>query len=369
MSTLPLSAEELPATIKKFASAKAPTPARMMAAKGLVPIKGNDLVLLLCQLSVDPEPTVRDAAEESLNGLPEVVLLPACEGALPPAVIDELSRRFRDRIDVLERIVQNSSISAETLTSVAARAPEPICEIIAENQQRLLEAPEIIEALYKNKNTRMSTADRLVELAARNHVELRGIPAFKHHVEAIQGQLIIEPTDEPLPSDTAFTQALEADAAEAAIDIDSEDGEESVKERFRPLSFRIRDMNIAEKIRFAVVGDAAARTILVRDPNRVVAFAAISSPRMKEPEAIAIAHSKEVSEDVLRYIGNRREWLRSYEMKRALVFNPKAPLAIAMRLLNHLRPNDLKTLAKSRGIPGALRTTAQQRLVKRGSKR
>ena len=41
-------------------------------------------------------------------------------------------------------------------------------EFVATNEQRLLENPRIIELLYMNKNTRMSTADRIVELAARN---------------------------------------------------------------------------------------------------------------------------------------------------------------------------------------------------------
>ena len=121
-------------------------------------------------------------------------------------------------------------------------------------------------------------------------------------------------------------------------------------------------MDIAGKIRLAVVGDAAARSILVRDPNKQVQFAAISSPSMRESEATAIAHSKEVGEDILRYIGNKREWLRSYEIKRALIFNPKTPVGISLRFVGHLRANDLKLLSKSRGVPNPLKTAARQRM-------
>ena len=53
-----------------------------------------------------------------------------------------------------------------------------------------------IEKLYMNKSVRMSTADRLIELAVRNGLTL-GIPAFKEAAEAIKETLITEPTDEP----------------------------------------------------------------------------------------------------------------------------------------------------------------------------
>lgn len=339
-----------------------------MAARGLVPIQGGGLVTLLAQLAADADEGVRDAASKSFDGLPDNVLLPSCESDLHPSVLDEVARRFRTREEVLERLIQNSRSSDATIEVIARSCSERLSELIAVNQQRLLGAPEIVESLYKNKNTRMSTADRLIELCARNGVELHGIPAFQQHVEAIQGQLIPEPTDEPLPGDTLFNEILEESEDEEAIEIDKVDGTEEIKEKFKPLSFRIRQMSVSEKVRLAVIGDAAARSILVRDPNRLVCSAAISSPSMTAPEAAAIAHSKEVSEDVLRRISNRKEWTKSYEVKRALVFNPKTPIGLSMKFLGHLRPNDLKGLSRSRGVPGALKTAAKHRLAKKGNR-
>ena len=43
---LPLPASELPETIRRFGDPAAPTPARSMAARGLVPVRGGDLVTL-----------------------------------------------------------------------------------------------------------------------------------------------------------------------------------------------------------------------------------------------------------------------------------------------------------------------------------
>jgi hypothetical protein len=359
---LPLAVADLPQGLARFGNPAAPLPAKLMAAQGAVPVTGVNQAALLCQLSGDAEDRVRTTALESLRGLPEEIALSACAAELHPSLLDALHEHLGERPAVLEALIQNRALADYTLERIARKASEKLGERIALNQQRLLGCPEIIEALYKNKNVRMSTADRLVELAARHDLDLKGIPAYRAHVEAIRGQLIFEPCDEPLPGDEIFQEALAEDADDASVIDADEEGVESVKEKFVPLSVKIRNMTLAEKIRLAMVGDAAARALLVRDPVRQVSYAAITSPAMREDEAVAIAASKEVSEDVLRYIGNKREWLKGYEIKKALTFNPKVPVGVSLRFLPHLRPNDLKGLARSRGIPGPLKTAARQRI-------
>ncbi len=358
---LPIPADQVPEALRRFADPNGPSAARMMAAKGMVPVKGADLVLLLAQLSADANVEVSKAAVETLVGLPENVLLPACKADLPAGVLHEVALRFPKNDDVLARLASNHAVADATIARISSHCVERITEIIAVNQQRLLGAPEIIEALYKNKNTRMSTADRLVELAARHDVEVTGIPMFEELKKAIRGQLVPEPSEEPLPSDELFAKALAEDADQDAMERDDVEGTEETKEEFVPLQTKIREMNIGEKIRMALLGNAAARSILLRDPNKIVAMAAISSPATGESEAKNAAQSREVSEDILRYIGRKREWLRSYEIKRMLCNNPKTPLALSMGFLSHLRRNDLRALSRSRGIPGPLKQAAKRR--------
>lgn len=366
--TLPLPSEQLPEKIRRFSDPAAPLPARTMAARGLVPVRGEDLVTLLVQLASDPEGSVASTARQTLGGLPEPVLEAACRAALHPAILDGLAAHVETQPALLEELAANRAIPVSTLVRIARSAPERVCERIATDQQRLLAAPEIIEALYKNRNTRMSTVDRLVELAARSGVELRGIAAFQAHVEAIQGELIVdEPTDEPLPEDEEFANALAADDDEEPIETDKVDGAESIKESHKPLATLIAGMTLAKKIRLCMVGNASARAILVRDTNKVVAMSAVSSPAMTDSEAARVASSKQVAEDILRYIGNRREWLGNYEVKRGLVFNSKTPIGISMRFLGHMRANDLRTLARSKNVPAALRSAALQRVTRKDS--
>ena len=367
IATLPLPLDQLPASLHRFAKPDAPGPARMMAAKGLVPVKGSDLVVLLFQLAAGTDEGVSAAAKGTLEGMPAGVKVAAAKDALPPAVLDAMARELAGDAAVAEAIAMNIATPDEAILRLARGANEHLCEVIATNQQRLLGEPRIVEALYKNRHMRMSTADRLIELCARNGVKLTGIPAFDEHVAAIQGQLIPEPTDEPLPGDEIFAEALSEDSDEDAfeqtvVDKRKDEREEAVNEKFKPLSFRIKEMSKSEKVRLAMIGDAAARAILVRDPNKGISMAAITSPKMTEKEATNIACSREVGEDILRYIGNRRKWLSSYELKSALIFNPKTPVGISLRFVSHMRINDLKTLSKSRSVPQPVKTVALQRL-------
>ncbi len=368
--TLPLPKADLPQKIRRFGDPNAPTAARTMAAKGLVPIKGADLVTLLVQLSADSDDGVRTAAQGTLSGLPDEVLGPAVTADLHPAILDGLVRYVRNNQPMLEELAANRATPHATIARIAKQCDTKTAERIATDQMRLLEHPEIIEALYKNKHTRSSTVDRLVELAARNGVQLSGVATFAAHVEAIQGQLIVEEApEEELESDLLFADALAHDDDDDAIEQDEEDGSEAVSDKHKPLAIRIGDMSTAEKIRLAMIGNAAARALLVRDANKIVYMAAITSPTMKDAEAARIASSKQVNEDVLRYMGNRRDWLGNYELKRNLLMNPKTPIGISMKFLSHLRSNDLRTLTRSKNIPAALRNAAKQRAANKTKKK
>jgi hypothetical protein len=364
LQRLPLPLEALPQQIQRFCDPKAPGPARMMAAKGVVPVRGNDQITMLAQLAADPAGDVRDAARKTLSGLPDNVLHPACSASTLAGVLDLLADLFDQEQTVMTLIATNSATHDSTVERIARVATEAVTERIAVNEERLISAPRIIEALYKNRNTRMSTADRLIELAARNRLELTGIPAFKEHVEALQGQLIPEPSDEPLPQDAAFSNTLAVDADEDIFEEDGEGGEQ-VKKQFKPLSMQIAEMSKSEKIRMAMVGSKGARALLVRDINKQVAYAAISSPQTTVVEAAEIARSKDVSEEILRFIGTKKDWIKSSEVKHNLVFNPKCPVGISLRFLAHLRVDELRTLGRSRNVSAQIRSLAAQMISRK----
>lgn len=349
----------------------APEKMQIMAARGIAPgIRPDELVLLLVAFLANPSTAVKDAAHGTLRKLPDPILNGALSTDLHPAAIDELARGYVDRVDVLERLFGMPRLDLETVEYVAAHGTEVACEYVATNEQRLLGHPKIIELLYMNKNTRMSTADRLVELAVRNGIEVTGIAAWREAASAIQNELVMEATDEPSPDDILFqeTQALAeqlATDAETDTHTETEEGEEVLDDKFQPLYQRIAQMTVTQKIRCGMLGSKEERMLLVRDANKMVAVAAVRSPLMAEPEAVLISRNKSMSEDVLRVIGSTPEFTKSYQIKKNLCENPKTPVMISMRMITHLRENDLRALAKSKNVTGPIKDAARRHMDKR----
>jgi hypothetical protein len=226
-----------------------------------------------------------------------------------------------------------------------------------------------------NKATRMSTADRIIELAVRNKIEVSGIPAFKEAAAAISEELIAEATEEPNNDDLQFLQTEEIAASidldptqEDTHKIDEETGEEVAVEKIVPLYAQLAQLSVSKRIRRAQVGLPAERMILVRDSDRRVAVAAVKNPNIQEAEIVRIAASRSVSEDVMRVIASNREWTRQHQIKLSLVMNPRCPFAFAAKLVPHLRDHELKAIARSKNVTGAVATAAKQQLERKGVK-
>ena len=76
---------------------------------------------------------------------------------------------------------------------------------------------------------------------------------------------------------------------------------------------------------------------------------------------------RNVCDDVLRQIGNSKEWTRSYVVIHNLVKNPKTPPAISQRMMPRLLSKDLMLLSRDRSITEAVRRNAQRLLSQRNA--
>jgi hypothetical protein len=131
----------------------------------------------------------------------------------------------------------------------------------------------------------------------------------------------------------------------------------------------ISKMTIPMKIRLAMLGNKFQRSILLRDANRMVAMAAIKAPGVTEMDAARLAGNTSLSDDVISYIANRREWTKLYGVKLSLIQNPKTPMPIAIRFLDHLRDKDLNNIARSKGVPSAISAGAKKRIMQKGGRK
>jgi hypothetical protein len=133
-------------------------------------------------------------------------------------------------------------------------------------------------------------------------------------------------------------------------------GDEEQPEETRILS----SLPILDRIKLAMKGTREQRAQLIRDSNRMVASAVLSSPKLTESEVEAFAKMANVSEEVLRVIASNRSWLKNYGVALGLARNPKTPPAISMHLLHRLNERDVKIIGTDRNVPEALRLAARK---------
>lgn len=378
--------ETLPPAVDRVIGDKAPAPLKMMTARGLAPLGPAELAIALYQLAQGDDELLKTAALKSAAELPPKLLGSALAEPLDARVLDFFARRVWQKAALLETVLLNRAVSDETFRHLASLCNEAELELIAKNEERLLRTPAIIAALYLNPRARMSTVQRALELAVRNHVRVEGIPAFDEAARAIADEGPLSAA-EAVADDAAFKTAVEvAVDANAALEIMPLDEKEAEAQReaeaakaealaeaptteveVEEKKKKLQELKTSAKIRTATLGNAFARAVLIRDTNKQVSMACIRSPGVSDSEAMRYATNRSLDDDVIRYIANNRAWLRLYGIKVALVNNPKCPVGVSMRLLPHMQIRDLKSLARSKGIPSALATAAKNMLTQRNA--
>lgn len=138
------------------------------------------------------------------------------------------------------------------------------------------------------------------------------------------------------------------------------DKTEAVQEEPKSLA----SMTVLERMKLAMKGTREQRAVLIRDSNKLVASAVLSSPKVNEAEIEAYTKMGNVSEDVLRIIGSNRSWTKNYGVILGLCKHPKTPPAIAMSFVQRLNERDLKSLTTDRNAKEGLRLLAKKMLTK-----
>jgi Asp-tRNA(Asn)/Glu-tRNA(Gln) amidotransferase B subunit len=105
------------------------------------------------------------------------------------------------------------------------------------------------------------------------------------------------------------------------------------------------------------------RSILIRDPNKMIAAAVLSSPKLNDAEIEGFSRMANVSEEVLRVIGSNRAWTKNYNVVVGLTKNPKTPIALSLTLMGRLNDRDVGTLASDRNVPEPLRQAARRKVA------
>ncbi len=374
---MPLSA--LPANFQKHVDPKAPVPLRMMGAKAMVPMAPREMATALFMLTFDADAGVREAAARSAAGLPDRILSVALrDETLDPPVLAHYAGIFAAKHEYLEMLVLNASTPDRTVQRITAAAGERILEIVAQNQLRMLRHPDIVRALVNNPAARPSTVDNVCDFCVRSGLSLEDLPAFRAARRRIHGG---SEQDEALAKKVAAEQQAAEAGAEVALEQmgatgpDATEGtqaapgsaeEKEQEEKKLSITQQIMKLGVAKKVEWAnKKGNREVRTILLRDPNKLVVLAVIQSPRITEGEVAKVALSRTTPQEVLQYIYNNRQLMKNYQIKLNLITNPKTPVAVSMRFLSSLRAAEVKAVAKNKNVPQGLATAAKKLMEKK----
>lgn len=387
---------------------RAPAPAQMAAARGMLPLPQIDLLEILVALAARDDAELARTAQQTLNAQETGVLEDVFQSAeVAPRVLGFFAVQDHLPSEIYEKILQNARTPESSIVEFARKTSRgELLEMISFNQQLLIKTPALIDAIVNNPH-RTSEAERRAQETKReffekergaqqiaNELRAQGKDAAAEFVEDAELAAAIEAG--ALSVDDAMflaehIEAFEADIDDSwlSLDLIEEIYEESPEEReaivskiIGEMNFegdspsgervsminRILRMNMKHRMKLAMKGDREARTILIRDPNRVVAAAVIQNPKITDQEVEKIAAMRTVPEEVLRLIAINRTWSRSYTIMHKLAQNPRTPLANAMTILTRMQTKDLIAMSKNRNISEAIRKQALRLSTARAGK-
>lgn len=379
--------------VRAILGGTAPHQARLAAASGLLPLPQSDLLEVLVALRESDDAEIAEAANETLTSQDSGDLLTAAKSnETSTAVLEYLAKYAQGSRQIHEAIILNSKTPDEAIADLAAATSDSaLLDLVATNQQRLVRFPKIIDAILENSD-RSADAERRARETRREFFEKergaqqiaqelrsRGNTAAAEFFETadLTGGLTIE--DAWLIAEHIEVSDAELDTswlpAERYEELKTETSEERAANFKRALEFeqiemgevppervslirRVMFMNVKDRMKLAMKGDREARSILIRDSNRVVATAVVQNPRVTDQEVENIASMRTVADEVLRLIALNRNWARSYTIIHNLVRNPRTPIPTVISTLPRIRTKDLKNLTQNRNVSEATRRQA-----------
>ena len=157
---------------------------------------------------------------------------------------------------------------------------------------------------------------------------------------------------------------FQEEGEEDPLEANPEESEEQEEEEKEPdLRTLIGTLNLPQKLKLALFGNALARSILIHDGNRLIQLTVLKNPKLQDKEIDLFTKNPQISKHVIRLITDRRKWIKPYHIKHNIVTNPKTPIDLAIQFLRHINESDLKKIARSKSVASAVVTQAKRKLT------
>ncbi len=309
---------------------------QILAASGFLPIAPEDLIPMQVEFARGNDLELAGKASEALRQVDPRVAAPFLERQAGEDVLAFFAS-YTSHPRLLEIILRRRDVPRRLLIDLARRLPADLQEILVLRQDAIVEEPAILAALEENPDL-------------SNYVQRR-ITEYREHL------LPRERSATPL----GFREVEEMDDATFAVvvaAVKAIPAEGEIEEDTGLTEGQIRMLPVPARLKLARRAPRNLRTILLRDTNPQVACAALLFNNLTDQEIEQTAASRSVPEEVLVAISKKREWITRYQVMKALILNPRTPLAIALKYVPKLSVKEMRDLAKDRNVPDAVRSIA-----------
>jgi hypothetical protein len=326
---------------------------RLLVARGSAPLAPKAMLEALVRLLSDEDKDISSSAAKTISNWSEEAIVTELKSKdCAPSVLKHFSA-LENSDAILQAVIKNPAAPEEAIESLASKVSAHLLETMLDNRTRLLESPGILRQIKSNP----AATPEIQRIIQEIETEFFGTKKTDYFIEKT-----VESKATGFEAPGIEIETLPEDLLLEGLPIDPDERQAAINVRVSTLSFK-------EKIRYALFGNREVRAMLVRDSNREVARTVLKSPKLTENEVVSIAAMRGVSDDILREIGNSKEFTKSYSVVQNLVKNPKTPPIISQRLLFRLRSPDLLLLTRDRSIPEAVRHNANSTLNQRVSSR
>jgi hypothetical protein len=118
-----------------------------------------------------------------------------------------------------------------------------------------------------------------------------------------------------------------------------------------------------EKVQLALHGNRDERNTILRDRDRTLHSFVLKNPQLDADDVVTIAKNPQMASDLLKQIGDRKEWFQRPAVALALARNPRTPPEVAVRALEHIPLEALRQMAKGTGVPPHVTQAARKKLL------
>ncbi len=316
----------------------APRDAQLAAARGALPLAGKDLLTVLFFLCRSVDAEIKKSAVKTLRELPATILSPLCKDeSLHPQLLELMVRARMADGDLMGAVIMHPFVTLKTLLYLAQKAGADVLERLAGHQNMLYENPEIVDAIIANPAAEKALK---FKLGWQDPAE---ITKQEPPQEGSEGD---EQTDVDGRSQTEIEALME----------------EADREGLSKYQIAM-DLTVSEKIKMGLTGDKEWRSIMMKQSNKLIQGAVMKNPRISDGEVLMVAKAKTSSDDLIRIILLNKDWVKNYEIKKALLAHPKTPPPKALRFVSFLTMKDLKELAKSKQLTNIVSNAVRKELA------